>query len=106
TSGRGGPGVLYIKKPAVRVHLESTGHLLEGGLSIEQCFLHEQRLARKPSRRLSLISVQFVLALDGDIDPRLGRMKVQMAGAKMHAVPGLNGRKIRQHAAFEAVRLD
>src|SRR5207244_10305783 len=94
------------KKPAVRVHMDSTGPLPEGGLWIEQCFLHEQRLARKPSRRLSLINVQFVLTLDGDIDPQLGRMKVQMAGAKMHSVPGLNGRKIRQHTAFEVVRLD
>src|SRR5437660_9856673 len=46
------------------------------------------------------------LALDRHIDPRLRRMKVEMAWPKLHSVPRLDRREIRQHAALETVGLD
>src|SRR2546425_689187 len=86
-------------KPAAHV-------LPERRLRIGERFLHEHRLARKPGCGLSPVDIEFVLALDRHIDPRLRRMKVEMAWPKLHSVPRLDRREIRQHGALETVGLD
>src|SRR5258705_11028811 len=88
------------------MHVDSTRTLPERRLRIGERFLDEHRLARKPGCRLSPLDIEFVLALDRHIDPRLRRMKGEMAWSKLHSVPGLDCREIRQPAALENVGLD
>ena len=86
--------------------MDSACALPERRFWVRKRFLDEHRLAGKPNRGVSFIDIKFVLALDRHINPRLSRMKVQMARTKMHPVSRLYGRKIRQHSALEAVGLD
>src|SRR5258705_8999351 len=88
------------------MHVDSPRTLQERRRRIGERFLDEHRLARKPGCRLSPVNIEFVLALDRHIDPRLRRMKVEMAWSKLHSVPGLDRREIRQHAPLETVGLD
>ena len=73
-----------------------------GDCGIGERFLDEHRLAGQPGRRVALVDVELVLALDRHVDPRLGRMEVEMPRPEMHAVAGLDRGELRQHAVLEA----
>src|SRR5438093_301594 len=90
----------------LRMNMDSACGLPERGFLVRKRFLDEHRVAGKLNRGVSLIDIKFVLALDRHINPRLSRMKVQMAGTKMHPVSRLYGRETRQHSALEAIGLD
>src|SRR3989454_4052695 len=102
---RRGP-VRLIDEPAVRMNMDSACARAERRFWVRKRFLDEHRLAGKPTRGVSFIDIEFVLALERHINPRLNRNKVQMARTKMHPVSRLYGRKICQHSALEAVGLD
>src|SRR5262245_9033153 len=88
------------------MHVDRAGSLRERRVRIRECLLHKHRVARDSCSGVSPVDIQLVLALDGDIDPRLRRMKVQVTRTEMLSISGLDSSKICQHAVVEAERLN
>ncbi len=63
-------------------------------------------ITREASRRIELVDVELVLALNRDIDPWLRRVEVEMPRPEVHAVTGLDRNEICEHAVFEAEGFD
>ena len=88
------------------MEVDRAGALAQRRFRVGERLLDEDRLAGEAGRRIALVDVELVLALDRHIDPRLGRVEIEMPRAEMHAVARLDRRELRQHAALEGECLD
>src|SRR6516164_1994058 len=72
--------VAEIDEPAAGMNVNGTGTLNRKAMrGICQGFLGEQRLGYEIAVRLELVDDELVLPLDRQIDPRLGRMDVEVS---------------------------
>src|SRR5262245_65204734 len=92
-----------IDEAAVRMHVDGARALRRfdvGGVG--QGVLDEDRVAAEGAVRLRLVGIELVLPLDRDIDPRLGRVEIEMPRSEAESSPGRNRRQVRQRAAPES----
>src|SRR6202042_3858181 len=68
-------------------------------------FLGEQRLWIEIAVRLELVHDELALPFDRQIDPRLGRMEVEVPRPESVAAVRLNLSQVRQHAVVETVNM-
>ena len=96
-----------INEAAVRMHVDRARALRRfdvGGIS--QGVLDENGVAAEATVRLQLVGIKLVLSLDRDVDPRLGRMEIEMPRPEAEPGSGRDRGQVRQRAALEAEKLE
>src|SRR5580704_8881262 len=102
--GRDARAVAEIDDLAVGVNVNRSGALNRDAMvRIAQGFLGEQRLGVEIAVRLELVDDELALPFDRQIDPRLGRMEVEVPRSKSIAAVRLDLSQVRQYAVIETI---
>src|SRR5439155_1453781 len=95
-----------IDEPAVRMHVHVAGGLTSANVPrLTERVLHEDR-GRTQALTVHAIDIELVFPLARDVDPRLGRVKVEMSWPEAVTAARRDRREIRQHAVLEAEELE
>src|SRR5580704_341085 len=98
--------VAEIDELAVGMNVNRSGALNRDAMvRIAQSLLGEQRLGIKIAVRLELVDDELALPFDRQIDPRLGRMEVEMPRSEAVAAVRLDFSQVRQHAVVETANM-
>src|SRR5262245_18427267 len=96
-----------VDEAAVRMDVDCSRALTRFDIGgVGQALLHEQRTAAQHAVGLKLVGIEVVLPLDRDIDPRLARMKIEMARPEAQAARGCHRSEVLQRAVLECEELE